>query len=229
MDKNNTNKIDQQGKSRRSFIKKSSVVAGVSVLPASNVWGTCNVSGVSGGSQAINSSCVVAPFTGGYGPSFWQRLTQYNPSERDNNALASLLADVSKNDKFSTGPKAYKYKSYYPYVRTMLDNHVIQLQGGGKIPPLNVNVGNTMRNASSESGKVKHIVAVYINSIFGFTNLEAQFTGNDGLALFIEHVWGSLHEGSYANTMSVLRGSYTSLNTINENQLSRLLRKNNVL
>lgn len=229
MDSKNTTKIDEQMKSRRGFIKKSSVVAGVSILPASNVWGTCNVSGVSGGSQTVNQTCVVNSFQGGYLPSHWQKLTQFSPSNDDCKALATMLSDVSPTDKFKTEPNALKMEGYYPYVRSMLDKHIIQIQGGGRIPPLNVNVGDTLRNRTLAPGKTKHIVAVYINAVFGFIKLEAQFTGQDGLGLFIEHIWGSLHEGSYSNTMSVLRSSYQGVSKMNENQLKNILRSNNVL
>lgn len=229
MDSKNTTKIEDQMKSRRGFIKKTSVVAGVSILPASNVWGVCNVSGVSGGSQTINTTCVVTPFSGGYWPSHWEKLTKFSPSVSDCEALASILSDVSTTDRFSTEPNALKMEGYYPYVRTLLDLHVIQLSGGGRIPPLSVNVGHTMRNRSSVENKIKHIVAVYVNALFGFSQLEAQFTGNDGLALFIEHIWGSLHEGNQSQTIAVLTGSYQNAQKISEVGLTTLLRNSGVL
>jgi hypothetical protein len=229
MDSKNTPKIEEQMKSRRGFIKKTSVVAGVSILPASNVWGVCNVSGVSGGSQSINTTCVVAPFIGGYQPSKWEKLTKFNPSVSDCEALADMLSDVNTTDRFTTEPNALKMEGYYPYVRSLLDKHGIQILGGGRIPPLNVNVGDTMRNQSIVDRKVKHVVAVYLNAVFGFCELEAQFTGNDGLAAFIEHVWGSLHEGNESQTISVLRGSYQNIQKISEVGLKTILRDSNVL
>lgn len=228
MDSKNTTKTDEQRKARRGFIKKSSVVAGVSILPASNVWGVCNVSGVSGGSQTVNVTCVVNSFQGGYWPSHWEKLTQYSPSDSDCIALAKMLSDVSTTDKFSSEPNALKMVGYYPYVRKMLDNHIIQIQGAGRTPSLNVNVGNTMRNRTSTPDKIKQVVAVYLNVLFGFAKLEAQFTGNDGLSLFIEHVWGSLHEGSYSNTINVLKSSYQGTSKISESQLKSILTSNNV-
>jgi len=229
MDHKNTTPIDAKSNSRRGFIKKSSLVAGISVLPASNVWGVCNTSGVSGGSLSINLSCVVNPFSGGYQPSHWEKLAQYDPSSSDSAALAELLLDVSTTDRFASTPQALKMEGYYPYVRAMLDKHIIQIQGGGRIPPLSINVGQTMRTRSTSSGKTKHLAAVYTNCLFGFVNLEAQFSGKDGLALFIEHIWGSLHEGSYSNTMSVMRNSYKGINKLSENQLKAVLRNNHVL
>lgn len=229
MDSKNTTKIEEQMKSRRGFIKKTSVVAGVSILPASNVWGVCNVSGVSGGSQTINTTCVVTPFSGGYQPSYWEKLTKFSPSVSDCEALAHLLSDVNTTDRFSTEPHALKMEGYYPYVRTLLDKHGIQILGGGRTPPLNVNVGDTMRNQSLVDRKVRNIVAVYLNAVFGFCQLEAQFTGNDGLALFIEHVWGSLHEGNESQTIAVLTGSYQNTQKISEIGLTTILRNSSVL
>jgi hypothetical protein len=229
MDRKKTTPIDAKRNSRRGFIKKTSMVAGVSVLPASNVWGVCNVSGVSGGSLTTSQSCVVTQFSGGYQPSYWEKLAQYEPSSNDSKALAELLLDVSTTDRFDSNPQALKMEGYYPYVRAMLDKHIIQIQGGGRIPQLSINVGHTMRTRSTNNSKTKHLAAVYINCLFGFVNLEAQFSGKDGLALFIEHIWGSLHEGSYSNTMSVLRNSYKGINKLSENQLKAVLRNNHVL
>ena len=65
MDNKETNATPNTGSSRRNFIKKSTIAAGVSMIPASNVWGACNVTGVSGGSQSIMTNCVVPHFTGG--------------------------------------------------------------------------------------------------------------------------------------------------------------------
>jgi len=229
MDSKNTTKIEEQMKSRRGFIKKTSVAAGVSILPASNVWGVCNVSGVSGGSQTINTTCVVTPFTGGYWPIHWEKLTKFSPSAADCAALAHILSDVSTTDRFTTEPNALKMEGYYPYVRALLDKHVIQIAGGGRIPPLNVNVGNTLRNRTSVDRKIKHTVAVYVNALFGFCQLEAQFTGKDGLAMFIEHIWGSLHEGNESQTISVLKSSYVSSQKISEIGLTTILRNSSVL
>lgn len=45
--------------SRRKFIKATGAVAGVTVIPSKSVWGACNASGVSGGSQALENVCRV--------------------------------------------------------------------------------------------------------------------------------------------------------------------------
>lgn len=45
---------------RRKFIKTTGAVAGVTIIPSKSVWGACNASGVSGGSQALENVCRVS-------------------------------------------------------------------------------------------------------------------------------------------------------------------------
>lgn len=51
---------DNRTSSRRKFIKTSGAIAGITVIPSKSVWGACNASGVSGGSQALESVCQVS-------------------------------------------------------------------------------------------------------------------------------------------------------------------------
>ncbi|NDW14315.1 hypothetical protein GTQ48_02035 [Alteromonas genovensis] len=50
----------QDNNSRRKFIKASGAIAGVTIIPSKSVWGACNASGVSGGSQALENVCRVS-------------------------------------------------------------------------------------------------------------------------------------------------------------------------
>lgn len=51
---------DNKTSSRRKFIKSSGAIAGITVIPSKSVWGACNASGVSGGSQALESVCQIS-------------------------------------------------------------------------------------------------------------------------------------------------------------------------
>ena len=51
---------DNKVNSRRKFIKSSGAIAGITVIPSKSVWGACNASGVSGGSQALEDVCRVS-------------------------------------------------------------------------------------------------------------------------------------------------------------------------
>ena len=51
---------NQDKNSRRKFIKASGAIAGVTIIPSKSVWGACNASGVSGGSQALEEVCRVS-------------------------------------------------------------------------------------------------------------------------------------------------------------------------
>jgi hypothetical protein len=51
---------DHKTNSRRKFIKATGAVAGVTIIPSKSVWGACNASGVSGGSQALENVCRVS-------------------------------------------------------------------------------------------------------------------------------------------------------------------------
>ncbi|MEC8965485.1 MAG: hypothetical protein VX894_09195 [Pseudomonadota bacterium] len=51
---------NQDNNGRRKFIKTTGAVAGVTIIPSRSVWGACNASGVSGGSQALENVCRVS-------------------------------------------------------------------------------------------------------------------------------------------------------------------------
>jgi hypothetical protein len=230
MDNNNTSNTTERNKARRGFVKKTSAIAGISILPASNVWGTCNVSGVSGGSQSINSSCTVRPFHGGRWPDFWKDLAQGHPTESQKERLTHMVMGVNKNSRFNNHPRAKKKDFYYGVVKDLLDKKRIDIAAFGKhTPPLHINVGHTLRNIHSQPAKVKHLVTVYCNVLFGLAQVDHQFKGSDGLKAFLEHVWGSLHEGSEVHTLSVLTSSYGAPNKLTESDLRKLLRRQHVL
>lgn len=228
MDKKNTSITTEHGKARRGFVKKSSAIAGISILPASNVWGTCNVSGVSGGSQHVNATCTVRHFSGGYWPSFWEHFCQATPSADNLAKLAHMISGVSTTDTFSS-THMNKTEYYYPKVRQVLYKHSIDLPAFGKnTPSLHLNVGDAMKRRTTIGAKKKHIAAVYINHLFGFATVEHHFSGNDGRHAFMEHIWGSYHEGNFWDTNETLKASYTSFAKISEESLKSILRSNGI-
>lgn len=211
MDSKNTTKIDEQGKSRRGFIKKSSMVAGISVLPASNVWGVCNVSGVSGGSQAINQTCMVNTFIGGYSRSYWRSLVKDTPSDADIANFTFVNFDDPENDR----------RTNYPNIAKLIMTGDIDISGGGNIPNLKMNLLTAIKSGSMDE---QLVAAIYINFIFGFvTSIETQYTGNSGNRAFLEHVWGSLHEGMPAITRGVVEGSFDNVGSISETDFLNML------
>jgi hypothetical protein len=222
MDNNETNTTPEAGKSRRSFIKKSSIAAGITIIPASNVWGACNVSGVSGGSQSVNTTCIVTPFSGGRSPGTWQKFVKHVPSEQDINRIATILSDVNHNDIFgSSGQK--KTKFYYPILKAFIFSQTITIVGNGigTIRDKVINVGNAVGNNSTPLEK--HIACTYLNGLFGMNSgLSAEFTGFDGNKRFIEHIWGSAEINGASSVNSILKAAYDS-KKITEATLSTVL------
>lgn len=230
MDENQKVTGSENQKSRRSFIKKTSVVAGISVLPVSNVWGACNVSGVSGGSQSTDTTCVVDHFSGGRPPGTWRTLINHNPSSDDVEAVAKIIRGVGKTAEFKVS-KQLKVAYYYPLVATFITNKEIILAGGGDIPSAHFNVGAALNNYSNSADKVDqlkyHLAAVYLNGLFGWNVLPAEFSGSDGLELFIVHSWGSAFVGDASQVQSALSSSYNDNRNsrVSEAELVEILKK----
>jgi len=223
MDNNETNTTPEAGKSRRSFIKKSSIAAGITIIPASNVWGACNVSGVSGGSQSVNTTCIVTPFSGGRSPGTWKKFVEYAPSEQDIDRIATILSDVDHKDIFgSSGQK--KTAFYYPKLKAFILSQTITIVGNGlgTIRDKVINVGTAVAD-NSESIE-KHIACTYLNGLFGMNSgLSAEFTGFDGNNLFIEHIWGSAEINGASMVEFELDKAYRENITITEATLSIVL------
>lgn len=217
MDSNNITKIgDNKVESRRGFIKKSSVVAGISILPASNVWGACNVSGVSGGSQNIATTCVVRPFHGGYSNHYWKSLTK--------DAFSANSSDYAKFTFVDFEDPNTSREEYYPEIAALFSKANISISGGGKIPTLNTTVFLAIRSASLEE---QLLASLYINLIFGFvTNLDAQYSGPSGNRALLEHVWGSLHEGVPGSASHVINGSFNGIGSMSETEFLNMLTNN---
>lgn len=195
MDNNKTenrgvNQVSEKGNSRRGFIKKTSMVAGISMLPASNVWGVCNVSGVSGGSQAVNQTCLIPSFFGGFSPSVWQQFVQVSTPEE----YASVMETISSIPSTETmeNSDALKVEVYFEWIRDFLNNSTVVISSSNELlDPLNMNVGSIF-NAPANSKK-KLVAAVVANYSLGFIeSLPAQYTGPNGFMEFVEHIWGSL-------------------------------------
>lgn len=218
MDSKNSNNIDDQAKSRRGFIKKSSIVAGISILPASNVWGTCNVSGVSGGSQTVNSTCVVPNLSGGLPLVQWHTLTKTTITETEKRALANVVSDLKFDDVYVSTSKN-KAEDYYTRLNAVLQHRRMAVNGGGHFPDLrNLSFYEAIRSTDHHE-RVMGVLAA--NVAFGFTQREGQFAGPGGFKLLLDHVWGSLKIGPMGE-VSRLESQFTG-GTITEGQLETRL------
>ena len=210
MDNNKTSVTPSTGESRRNFIKKSSMVAGVSMIPASNVWGACNVTGVSGGSQSVNTNCVVPDFNGGLEPEDWEDFLKRAKcgdefDEDDTEKVADLLSDVKKNDKFSSS-KQKKVEYYYPLIQNFIKAQQIYIAGNGQdIKDKTIKVSDALKDDDLEG----LIAATYLNGLFGMNEgLPLEFTGADGNRLFIDHIWGSAAINGEYNAKKALKDAY---------------------
>jgi hypothetical protein len=223
MANNETNTTPETGASRRSFIKKSSIAAGITIIPASKVWGACNVSGVSGGSQSVNTTCIVTPFNGGRSPGTWKKFVEYDPSKQDIDRIATILSNVKHKDIFGSSGQT-KTEFYYPILRAFIFSQTITIVGNGigTIRDKVINVGDAVAN-NSESLE-KHIACTYLNGLFGMNSgLSAEFTGFDGNNLFIEHIWGSAEINGPNSVKNELEQAYQDDITITEQQFSYVL------
>jgi len=224
MDNDNTNSNSEHGKSRRGFVKKSSAIAGISVLPASNVWGTCNVSGVSGGSQMANSSCVVGNIHGGFWPNHWHQLTKDDPTEDDYQRLNIMLSGIWKNTLMPDG-HTRKLVHYYPKVKALIESRGMDITGALSVP-YHLNPYAVVRNTLIH-GREKHLAALYLNHFFGFAEVEPHFTGHDGRKDLMEHVWNSYTVGDRDQVLAALQRSYVT-KEISEQHLIDLLDANGI-
>ncbi|MDT0593627.1 hypothetical protein [Glaciecola petra] len=208
IENNNTDK--KQGNSRRGFIKKASLAAGVSILPASNVWGTtCNASGVSGGSTSPTTSCSVASYYGGHKHNSWRKFLKTSPNNNHKKALAGMISGVSYEDKFNTGVS--KVDFYYPRLKAFIESKTIRIVGGGMIPSKTMSVSSAIK---SNNRLERDLACTYLNGLFGMNQgLSHEFSGNDGLGLLVEHIWGSAHVGSLSQAQNAMTNSFNNNKT----------------
>lgn len=214
MEIENNNTDNKQGKGRRGFIKKASLAAGVSILPASNVWGTvCNASGVSGGSTSPTTSCTVTHWNGGRSPGTWRKFIKHSPSETDKKRIATMVSGMHWQDRFPAHTGGVrKIDFYYPRLKAFIESKHITVPGNGSsIPFKTINIASAVKGNNAIE---KHIACTYLNGLFDMNHgLEHHFTGNDGLGAFIEHIWGSYNVGNAYMTESVVSGSYNESKT----------------
>ena len=97
---------DNKINSRRKFIKTTGAIAGITVIPSKSVWGACNASGVSGGSQALEEVCGTNELnnlsnnSGGFSPESFNALLF---SVNGNNQLPSGSARKMAGKMFKKG------------------------------------------------------------------------------------------------------------------------------
>lgn len=205
MESNKTKNISEKRNARRGFIKKSSIIAGISVLPASNVWGVCSVSGTSGGSKQSNDTCVVPSFFGGFNDAMWILFTSLDAAA--NRDQMKFISTIGENETFTTGTQQNKREFYYEKISSFLRTTHLNFQGVAGIPSLNKSVSNMLASSSLNE---KRTAAVFVNVSLGYATVPAQFSGMNGLLEFVEHVWGSLHLNGM-NTVNVVNSSFTQI------------------
>lgn len=207
IENNNTDK--KQGNGRRGFIKKASLAAGVSILPASNVWGTtCNASGVSGGSTSPTTSCSVTPYHGGHKHTSWRKFLKHSPKKHHRDAIASLVNGISLDDKHHN---TRKVDYYYPRLKAFIESKSIHIVGAGRIPTKTISIHSAIKGSNQLE---RDLACTYLNGLFGMNHgLRHEFTGNDGLGILVEHIWGSAHVGSLYQAQTAMTNSFNNNKT----------------
>lgn len=146
--------------SRRKFIKKASVGALITTLPAQSVWGACTVSGALSGGSKVNNDCISPSFLVGMSPGFWKdpsngnRLASKFSYPTTDEKRAELLCDIELakdvNVTFGTGAQQFTFN-----VRDALDKNL---------------------GAAFEQGFMFNLAAVYLNMVYGFQTLPIAVT-----------------------------------------------------
>jgi len=214
---------------KRSFIKKATVVAGISTLAPTSAWGLCNASGVSGGSQNMSGVCVVPNYPEGRGPEFWKKFLKDNPTWDDKVIAQWFITDVDSHTEFTNGETLDKASAtlhlmksdllgsnkrsfYYHKIADFLRDGRLQFT----VEKYDSNVGKTTQTINVSNALLYrshsyegHLAAVYLNVVFGLSELPHEFNVEGGLSMLLDHYYGVAHFGA---------GLITDLNSMYRNQ-----------
>jgi hypothetical protein len=224
MDNEKTTGLNQQksaDKSKRFFIKKASAAAGIATLAPTSVWGACNASGISGGSQDTNTSCAMPDYNEGRNPEFWKKWLKEHPTDSDKRIVNWAVTDISSDtESFNShnAPNNYwvgRQKRYYYYHKVAdtikkLEFDVKSRDKDGNEIVSTINVYHAISSASSDSIQA-HLAAVYLNRLFGFSKVTYEYQTQQGFQMLLDHYYGmSMHVDSFNSDM-VIR--YRSIDT----------------
>ncbi|NVK54063.1 MAG: hypothetical protein HWE26_00495 [Alteromonadaceae bacterium] len=173
--------------SRREILKKSGAIAGVTIIPSRSVWGACNASGVSGGSQdAVESCSFRADELGGRSPGSWSKfLSEATKAPdwsddldgRDKRGLNKIHGmfyyyNFPWNRK-TNGYERLALKKLYDAVNHTIKTTTIDLGGDGvNVPTGQLNLASAL---SSSGGIAWQLASVYLNFKYGFVRLPASY------------------------------------------------------
>jgi hypothetical protein len=224
MDNEKTAGLTQQksaDKSKRFFIKKASAAAGIATLAPTSVWGACNASGVSGGSQNTNTSCAMPDYEEGRNPAFWAKWLKDHPTDSDKRIVNWAVTDISSDDeKFNShnAPNDYwigRQKRYYYYHKVAdtikkIQFNVKSMDKDGNETVATINVYQAITGSSSNSIQA-HLAAVYLNRLFGYSKVTYEYQTQQGFNMLLDHYYGmSMHVDSFT---SDINARYRSIDT----------------
>lgn len=228
MDNEKTTGLTQRNsadKSKRFFIKKASVAAGIATLAPSSVWGACNASGISGGSQDTSSSCAMPTYLEGRNPDFWAKWLKDHPTGSDKNIVNWSVSDIhsdtevfnahnAPNDSWIGNQKRYYYYHAVADVISHLTFTVKSRDTDGKEQIAEINAYNAIKHAPNTIQA--HLAAIYLNNLFGYSEVTFEYQTNQGISFLLDHYWGmSMHVNNF---ISDLNARYRTVDTT-ENKL----------
>lgn len=195
-------KIDSSVNVRRKFIKRASAGVVISSLPAKSVWGACNASGISGGSQSTDS-CELPVLSGGRSPGFWQRFTEYFNGNFSDSSFTSVFTAYASASESVIDVAKCDMTSYLSATTVVLSD------GSGSIPYAELN----LYDALGANGGIWNLAAVYLNAKFGLYTIPLPFSNEQDL---IEHIWGTLYvqQEGVPTSFDALVSSFTNGSTL---------------
>ena len=205
MDNEKTTGLNQQksaDKSKRFFIKKASAAAGIATLAPTSVWGACNASGISGGSQDTNTSCAMPNYTEGRKANFWKKWLREHPTLQDKNIVKwSVIGIDSSTEEFSaddhprpphdTTIGQEKRRYYYHRVADAIKNlafHATSRDKDGQLVTIDIVAHKAIVNAPNTIQG--YLSAIYLNRVFGYSNVSMEYQTECGFQLLLDHYFG---------------------------------------
>lgn len=184
--------IVDKGVKRRAFVKSS--VAGVVItsLPAKSVWGACNASGISGGSQTT-TSCEMPDLSGGRSPDCWGKFVDRDVTKSSHrNMLKEMFTAYSGASNNVVKLKCKDLKSYIENIpEVKLENKV------------SLNVCEALKG----NGDIANLASCYLNAVFGFYSLPLQFSDASEL---VEHIYGVVQYGGGTAGFGAAKMAYSA-------------------
>lgn len=223
MDNEKTTGLTQQNsadKSKRFFIKKASVAAGIATLAPTSVWGACNASGISGGSQDTNSSCAMPKYLEGRDPYFWKKWLIEHPSASDKEIVDWAVTDIKSADERFDEHNApsrrwigeqKRYYYYHKVASTIEKVHFTvrsrDTSGNEIISDIDAYEAITGATDSIQA----HLSAIYLNRLFGFSEVTFEYQTRQGFQLLLDHYYGmSMHVNHFKTD---LKARYRTVDT----------------